>query len=119
MNIWYRIFQIRCQINKLKFINDKRTYDFCKKCGGKGHTADICANKVNVCHWCGSPDHFKKDCKRLKSRGGLKARQLLVKLMEEFDANPENIIPDKEEIEEEEIFVDEESNDEKDLFFDA
>ena len=35
----------------------------CLKCGGFGHLVKDCPNAVAVCHRCGSPDHFKRDCK--------------------------------------------------------
>ena len=34
----------------------------CTKCGGFGHKAKHCVNKHNVCHNCGSPDHFANNC---------------------------------------------------------
>ena len=50
------------------------------------------STNFNVCYWCGSPNHFKKECPKLKRKGGYKARQLLVQLMEEFETQDQNEI---------------------------
>ena len=34
----------------------------CLRCGGFGHTADVCPSTSNSCYICGSPDHFKTEC---------------------------------------------------------
>ena len=34
----------------------------CTKCGGFGHTPDVCKTSNNVCHICGAEDHYKKEC---------------------------------------------------------
>lgn len=55
--LMWRSYGIRNYVNVTK----------CYKCHGYGHIAKACSSQSQLCSFCGSDDHLRKDCRRKES----------------------------------------------------
>ena len=49
----------------------------CRRCNGWGHELSSCMLEEDVCHYCGEPGHFRKDCPQAQNRNKANKAQVL------------------------------------------